>query len=156
MLRLGLASSRGPPYPFRSPRAKPSGWTRTQLLSRRDSHSPPFCLLVSYRALAKFPVFIFFRRNDGGPVEIAARPLRPSPPKVSTTPSSRAGHLVFDRHHGGRPGQSPHRRARPASIARPHETKELEMQAVVVDVTFKCYGAWATATDSTPVLCDGS
>ena len=26
-------------YPSRSPRAHPSGWTRTQLLSRRDSHA---------------------------------------------------------------------------------------------------------------------
>ena len=31
MLRLRLVTSRGPPYPSRSPRAHPSGWTRTQL-----------------------------------------------------------------------------------------------------------------------------
>ena len=31
----------GSPYPSRSPRAHPSGWTRTQGLSRRDSHAPP-------------------------------------------------------------------------------------------------------------------
>ena len=29
-LRLRLVTSRGPPYPSRSPRAHPSGWTRTQ------------------------------------------------------------------------------------------------------------------------------
>ena len=40
-LRLRLVTSRGPPYPSRSPRARPSGWTRTQGLSRRDSHAPP-------------------------------------------------------------------------------------------------------------------
>ena len=31
----------GFPYPSRSPRAHPSGWTRTQGLSHRDSHAPP-------------------------------------------------------------------------------------------------------------------
>ena len=36
-LRLRLVTSRGPPYPSRSPRAHPSGWTRTQFF------------LVSYR-----------------------------------------------------------------------------------------------------------
>ena len=40
-LRLRLVTSRGPPYPSRSPRAHPSGWTRTQGLSHRDSHAPP-------------------------------------------------------------------------------------------------------------------
>jgi len=30
-LRLRLVASRGPPYPSRSPRAHPSGWTRTDL-----------------------------------------------------------------------------------------------------------------------------
>ena len=39
-----LVTSRGPPYPSRSPRAHPSGWTRTQGLSLR--------LLVSYKPLA--------------------------------------------------------------------------------------------------------
>ena len=39
-IRLRLVTSRGPPYPSRSPRAHPSGWTRTQYL------------LVSYRPLA--------------------------------------------------------------------------------------------------------
>ena len=39
--RLRLVTSRGPPYPSRSPRAHPSGWTRTQGLSHRDSHAPP-------------------------------------------------------------------------------------------------------------------
>ena len=45
----------GFPYPSRSPRAHPSGWTRTQGLSHRDSHAPPLfwddppsALLVSY------------------------------------------------------------------------------------------------------------
>ena len=33
-LRLRLVTSQGPPYPSRSPRAHPSGWTRTQGLSR--------------------------------------------------------------------------------------------------------------------------
>ena len=33
--------SQGSPYPSRSPRAHPSGWTRTQGLSRMDSHAPP-------------------------------------------------------------------------------------------------------------------
>ena len=41
LLRLRLVTSQGPPYPSRSPRAHPSGWTRTQGLSRRDSHAPP-------------------------------------------------------------------------------------------------------------------
>jgi hypothetical protein len=41
-LRLRLVTPRGPPYPSRSPRAHPSGWTRTQGLSRTDSHAPPF------------------------------------------------------------------------------------------------------------------
>ena len=36
-VRLRLVTSQGPPYPPRSPRAHPSGWTRTQGLSRRDS-----------------------------------------------------------------------------------------------------------------------
>ena len=40
-LRLRLVTSQGSPYPSRSPRAHPSGWTRTQGLSRRDSHAPP-------------------------------------------------------------------------------------------------------------------
>jgi hypothetical protein len=40
-LWLWLVTSRGPPYPSRSPRAHPSGWTRTQGLSHRDSHAPP-------------------------------------------------------------------------------------------------------------------
>ena len=39
--RLRLVTSQGPPYPSRSPRAHPSGWTRTQGLSRMDSHAPP-------------------------------------------------------------------------------------------------------------------
>jgi hypothetical protein len=39
--RLRLVTSQGPPYPSRSPKAHPSGWTRTQGLSRRDSHAPP-------------------------------------------------------------------------------------------------------------------
>jgi hypothetical protein len=33
-VRLRLVTSQGPPYPSRSPRAHPSGWTRTQGLSR--------------------------------------------------------------------------------------------------------------------------
>ena len=41
MLRLRLVTSQGSPYPSRSPRAHPSGWTRTQGLSHRDSHAPP-------------------------------------------------------------------------------------------------------------------
>ena len=41
-LRLRLVTSQGSPYPSRSPRAHPSGWTRTQGLSRMDSHAPPF------------------------------------------------------------------------------------------------------------------
>ena len=36
-LRLRLVPSQGSPYPSRSPRAHPSGWTRTQGLSRMDS-----------------------------------------------------------------------------------------------------------------------
>ena len=40
-LRLRLVTSQGSPYPSRSPRAHPSGWTRTQGLSHRDSHAPP-------------------------------------------------------------------------------------------------------------------
>ncbi len=32
-LRLRLVTSRGPPYPSRSPRAHPSGWTRTHRLA---------------------------------------------------------------------------------------------------------------------------
>jgi len=43
LLRLRLVTSRGPSYPSRSPRAHPSGWTRTQGLSY---------LLVSYMTLA--------------------------------------------------------------------------------------------------------
>ena len=43
-LRLRLVTSQGPPYPSRSPRAHPSGWTRTQGLS--------LLLLVSYKPLA--------------------------------------------------------------------------------------------------------
>ena len=39
--RLRLVTSQGPPYPSRSPRAHPSGWTRTQGLSRMDSHAHP-------------------------------------------------------------------------------------------------------------------
>ena len=39
--RLRLVTSQGSPYPSRSPRAHPSGWTRTQGLSHRDSHAPP-------------------------------------------------------------------------------------------------------------------
>ena len=42
ILRLRLVTSQGSPYPSRSPRAHPSGWTRTQGLSRMDSHAPPF------------------------------------------------------------------------------------------------------------------
>ena len=41
LLRLRLVTSQGPPYPSLSPRAHPSGWTRTQGLSRMDSHAPP-------------------------------------------------------------------------------------------------------------------
>ena len=41
-LWLWLVTSQGPPYPSRSPRAHPSGWTRTQGLSHRDSHAPLF------------------------------------------------------------------------------------------------------------------
>ena len=41
-LRLRLVTSQGSPYPSRSPRAHPSGWARTQGLSRMDSHAPPF------------------------------------------------------------------------------------------------------------------
>jgi hypothetical protein len=33
-IRLRLVTSQGPPYASRSPRAHPSGWTRTQGLSR--------------------------------------------------------------------------------------------------------------------------
>ena len=37
------------------------------------------------------------------------------------------------------------------------KTKELETQAVVVDVVIlKCYGAYTYATPSTHALCDGS
>ena len=36
-LRLRLVTPRRPPYPSRSPRAHPSGWTRTQGLSRTHS-----------------------------------------------------------------------------------------------------------------------
>ena len=43
-LRLRLVTSQGPPYPSRSPRAHPSGWTRMQGLGLR--------LLVSYKPLA--------------------------------------------------------------------------------------------------------
>ena len=39
---LRLVTSQGSPYPSRSPRAHPSGWTRTQGLSHRDSHAPFF------------------------------------------------------------------------------------------------------------------
>ena len=39
-LRLRLVTSQGSPYPSRSPRARPSGWTRTQGLSHADSHAP--------------------------------------------------------------------------------------------------------------------
>ena len=68
LLRLRLVTSRGPPYPSRSPRAHPSGWTRTQLLSRRDSHAPR-CLLVSYTAsLAARHDFEPFARRYGCPL----------------------------------------------------------------------------------------
>ena len=52
LLRLRLVTSQGSPYPSRSPRAHPSGWTRTQGLSRMGLARPPLCLLVSYRPLA--------------------------------------------------------------------------------------------------------
>ena len=42
MLRLRLVTSQGSPYPSRSPRAHPSGWTRTQGLSHRDSTTRTF------------------------------------------------------------------------------------------------------------------
>ena len=36
-LTARLVTSQGPPYPSRSPRAHPSGWTRTQGLSRTEA-----------------------------------------------------------------------------------------------------------------------
>ena len=46
-LKLRLITSRGPPYPSRSPRAHPSGWTRTQGLVAGT------LALVSYWPLAR-------------------------------------------------------------------------------------------------------
>ena len=45
----------GPPYPSRSPRAHPSGWTRMQGLSRRDSVITSILLDASITAIALSP-----------------------------------------------------------------------------------------------------
>jgi len=62
-IRLRLVTSQGPPYPSRSPRAHPSGWTRTQGLSRRDSHAPPLASLPRCAAGAD----LGFRRPASSP-----------------------------------------------------------------------------------------
>ena len=87
--RLRLVTSQGSPYPSRSPRAHPSGWTRTQGLSRRDSHAPPsFCFLgrpsgcgtsvsVFTSIIIIFNLLQWPDTTHAAVIEIASRALRP-------------------------------------------------------------------------------
>ena len=82
-LRLRLVTSRGPPYPSRSPRAHPSGWTRTQGLSHRDSHAPPSFGTTPVR-MWNWPLAPLLRRAGNQVVREMPSHTRPSNPEAGS------------------------------------------------------------------------
>ena len=94
--------------------------------------------------------------SDGNPVQIAARPLRPSAsegprrrlPRAQVFSPSGAEITVSE------PGKAQIFVRDPRPLSPPRESEEFETQANGgTDIIFKCYGADATATPSTPALC---
>ena len=121
-MRLRLVTSQGSPYPSRSPRAHPSGWTRTQGLSHRDSHAPPSFGTTPVR-MWNWPLAPLLRRAGNQVVREMPSHTRPSnpgagsessnPPRRPLTITRRNGTNGFNGCHGesvslrklGRPGE---------------------------------------------------
>ena len=87
MLRLRLVTSQGSPYPSRSPRAHPSGWTRTQGLSHRDSHAPPSFGTTPVR-MWNWPLAPLLRRAGNQVVREMPSHTRPSNPGAGSESSN--------------------------------------------------------------------
>ena len=85
-LRLRLVTSQGSPYPSRSPRAHPSGWTRTQGLSHRDSHAPPSFGTTPVR-MWNWPLAPLLRRAGNQVVREMPSHTRPSNPEAGSESS---------------------------------------------------------------------
>ena len=85
-LRLRLVTSQGSPYPSRSPRAHPSGWTRTQGLSHRDSHAPPSFGTTPVR-MWNWPLAPLLRRAGNQVVREMPSHTRPSNPGAGSESS---------------------------------------------------------------------
>ena len=86
-LRLRLVTSQGSPYPSRSPRAHPSGWTRTQGLSHRDSHASPSFGKTPVR-MWNWPLAPLLRRAGNQVVREMPSHTRPSNPEVRPSMST--------------------------------------------------------------------
>ena len=80
------------------------------------------------------------------------------PPKVSTLPHAQVSSTTGTELTVSSPGKAGVFVRDPRPLRPPaRKTKEVETQAVVVDVVIlKCYGAYTYATPSTHALCDGS